>query len=223
MSESSDLSERTERVLRKYGLDLCENFLLDTARLESPAPRAMFAQFSKNLCDGDPRGRFTLEQYEEGLGRLLQRRLLAVVSPSTIEMDSVRNRQAGIPELRRKTYRGEDVDFSQEGFDLNENVLREIHGAGILKRTWAGFNIDSVAQRIDVYAMTSDDCWRSMDRFLDPHRPMFGKSDHRYVVAQRPSPIGAWSPKRFITIPSGFHGVLTYTIGPGAATKARSR
>ena len=175
----------------------------------------MFASFTKNLCDGDPRGEFTLAQYQEGLERLIAKALLCVVTPAEIEAESARNREAGIPELRyRNYYQGDNVDFTQAGFDVNNSINRELWGENFIERPWTGWNGDSVAQRIDVYGLTADDCQRTIDRFMDPVQPMFGNTERRYTIAQRPSPIGAWSPKRFVTLPSGFHGVLTYTVEP---------
>jgi len=216
MSDTSDVDRRTALVLRKYGLDLCEMYLLDTARLESPAPPRLFASFTKSLADGDSRGEFTLPQYEEGLERLIQKGLLCIVTPAVIDAESARNKQAGIPEVRYRNYFQEDnVDFTQKGYDLNADVLREIWGEKHLQKEWARWRIDSDARRVDVYGSTAGECQRTIDRFMDPIRPMFGKSEHRYIVTQPPSPIGAWSPKRFVNLASGFHGILTYTVEPG--------
>jgi hypothetical protein len=214
MSDASELGEKTERVLRKYGLDLCEHFLLDTARLESPAPRRVFASFTKNLSDGDPRGQFTLQQYEDGLERLFVKGLLCIVTPAEIEAESACNRQAGIPAVRRRNYyESDNVDFTQTGFDLNRNVSREIWGDDLRERAWSGWNVDLADRRVDVYGVTAEACQEVIDR----HLQAFEKRERRYTIAQRPSPIGAWSPKRFIVLPSGFHGVLTYTVEPGPA------
>jgi hypothetical protein len=215
MRDPSELAETTERVLRKYGLDPCEGSVLDTARLESPAPRDLFASFARDLAGGDTHAPFTLERYEEALERLLLKGLLCVVTPAEIAEESARNEQAGIPEVRAKEYdQPGNVDFTQTGFDVNRNVLRELWGDQILKTRWAGWKIDVAAQRLDVYGLTAEDCQERMDRFLEPPQHQFGKSERRYSIAQRPSPIGAWSPKRFVVLPSGFHGVLTYTVEP---------
>ena len=215
MRDDSKLPEKIESVLKKYGLDPCEESVLDTARLESPAPRHVFALFARNLACGDTHARFTLEQYEEALERLLAKGLLCIVTPAEIAEESTRNRQAGIPEVRAKEYEQPgNVDFTQAGFDVTRNVLREIWGDQILKTKWVTWDIDPVAQRLDVYGITAEDCQKRMDQFLEPPQQLFGKSERRYVITQRPSPIGAWSPKRFIVLPSGFHGVLTYTIEP---------
>jgi hypothetical protein len=215
MSDTSDLAERTARALGKYGLDLCEMYLLDNARLESPVPTRLFASFTKEGTDGDPRGGFTLAEYEEGLARLIQKGLLAVVTPAEIEAEAARDKLAGIPAVRVRNYFQEDnVDFTQRGYDLNIDVIREIWGETHLRKGWSGWHVDSAAQRIDLYGSTADECQRIIDHFCDPVRPRFGKTNHRYVLAQPPSPIGAWSPKRFVTLASGFHGVLTYTVEP---------
>jgi hypothetical protein len=211
MRDDSTLAEKIERVLKGHGLDACEESVLDTGRLESPAPRHVFASFARNLAGGDTHAPFTLQQYEEALERLLLKGLLCIVTPAEIAEESARNRQAGIPEVRAKEYgQCDNVDFTQIGFDVNQAVLREIWGDKILKPDWSGWNVDLEARRVDFYGVTAEVCQMTIDRYLEA----FGKSERRYAIAQRPSPIGVWSPKRFVVLPSGFHGVLTYTVEP---------
>ncbi len=213
MSDASDLGARTSRALRRYGLDLCEMYLLGTARLEAPVPPRLFASFTQRLFDGDFRGEFTLAQYEEGLERLIQKGLLCIVAPAEIEAESARYERAGIVAIRVRNYSQEDnVDFTQKGYDLDTAIVAEIWGHERLERKWARWRVDSAARRVDVYGSTADECQKTIERVMDPIRPFFGKREHRYLVAQPPSPIGAWSPKRFVTVPTGFHAVVTYTV-----------
>jgi hypothetical protein len=100
MGDDSELAEKIERVLRKYGLDPCEESVLDAARLESPAPRHVFAAFARSLAGGETHAPFTLQQYEEALERLVLKGLLCIVTPAEIAEQSARNRLAGIPALR---------------------------------------------------------------------------------------------------------------------------
>jgi hypothetical protein len=116
---SDDLRERTQGSLTARGLDLCEHFVMCCAGVEGPAPADLFAQFAKNLADGDPRGEFSLEEFETAYRRLLSRGLLTAITSE----DLARNEdwQAG-----RQNYHLGDVVFSEEGYRLHTEAIQDI-------------------------------------------------------------------------------------------------
>ena len=124
MSSSSDLVEKTERALKAHGLDLCEYYVLCTAYGESPAPRKVFAAFSKEGVEGDPRGDFPLAEYEAALARLLARGLLVTIEPADLPRGEVRIGPGPRYEL-------DDVCFSEQGYRVYAELIREIFGRAI--------------------------------------------------------------------------------------------
>jgi hypothetical protein len=126
----TELASRTQRALDKRGLDLCEHFLMCCAQVESPTPKDVFCRFAKTLAEGDSRGQFTAEELEAGLGRLVARRLLVVISAEDL-------RRLEDPGLRLK-YHIDDVDFSQEGHEIHRAVLEDIYARPVRKTPFRG-------------------------------------------------------------------------------------
>lgn len=130
MSSPSDLDEKSERALRAHGLDLCEHYVLCTAQGESPAPRSQFVAFSKELADGDPRGTFPLVDHERALARLLARGLLVTIGRADVQRDEA------FPGPR-PTYELDDVCFSEEGYRVHAEVIREIFARNLRRKPFA--------------------------------------------------------------------------------------
>jgi hypothetical protein len=184
---------------------------LDAARLESPAPRHVFAAFARSLAGRETHAPFTLQQYEEALERLVLKGLLCIVTPAEIAEQSARNRLAGIPAVRGQGIRS----VRQRRFHADR--LRRNQGGppGDLGRQDSQDGLVGMAGR--PRCETGGCLWCDRRGLSEEYRSVsggIGKSERRYAIAQRPSPIGAWSPKRFVVLPSGFHGVLTYTVEP---------
>jgi hypothetical protein len=126
-----DLIDRTRRALEARGLDLCELFVLGCGEIEAPAPGRQFAQFAKNLADGDPRGGFPLVEYEAAFRRLLARGLLVEISAADLALNDVW--PAG-----RINYHVGDVVLSEAGYALHTEIILELFDGRIPPKNFTG-------------------------------------------------------------------------------------
>ena len=99
--------------------------------LESPAPGRIFAQFAKNLADGDSRGDFSLAEFEAAYQRLLSRGLLTAISAEDLTQNSTW--PAG-----RINYHLGDIVLSEAGYLLHTEVIKEIFAGRLSPKRFSG-------------------------------------------------------------------------------------
>jgi len=128
---TDDLMDRTKRALEGRGLDLCEHFVMCCGELEGPAPGRVFAQFAKNLADGDRRGDFSLAEFEAAYQRLLSRGLLTAISSEDLAQNSTWP-------TGRNNYHVGDIVLSEAGYLLHTEVVREIFGSRFSPKRFSG-------------------------------------------------------------------------------------
>jgi hypothetical protein len=205
-----DSLARTARALSAHGLSLPEHYLMCSAGYRVTLPPAAFVSHAFAVTEGDPRGHPTRSELAAALRRLRTRGLLSCLTAAALRADAQRRAVSTLPEVIDIGYRIGHVDFTPEGYVVHREVIRAIHGEDFLARSDAGFNLNLVAGRFDVYAVSRDECRRRMDEIEAGGDAYTGAGCTQFVGRDEPAAIAAWRPNRFVVREAGYHGVLRF-------------
>lgn len=209
-----DFGRRTARVLAAHGLSLPEYQVMTTAGYRVTLAPAEFVSHASQAWEGDPRGSSSLLELNAALQRLQARRLMECLTAAHLRAVAERRRISTVPEVVDSGFRAGHVDFTHRGYALYRQVVRAIHGDAFLLRADAGFNLDPVVRRFDVYAPSVEMCAIVMDEIQGDGDSYTGTDATTFVERYGPTEIGAWKPNRFFLCTTGYHGMLRYVSGP---------
>lgn len=202
---------RVERILALHGLSVPEYYLLCTAGYRVTLERPKFIEHAAREFQGAGWPEVTPEQMATALDRLLDTRLMVILTEPDLNTEKERRAASDIPELDDGVYyKPGDVDFTEAGYLRYRELGRELKGDNAFPRDDGGFNLDSAAGRFDVYAAAGADCRGLMDEIQAAGDSFTGVEGTRFVGKDGPSKIGPWRPIRFFRCPAGFHGVLRF-------------
>ena len=205
---------RTARVLGAHGLSLPEHFVMCSAGYRVTLPPEAFVAHTFAVSRGDRRGQPALPELTAALRRLRRRGMLSCLTDAILRADARRRSASTVPEVLEGGYRAGHVDFTPRGSAVYRAVIGALYGDDVLARNDAGFNLDIDAGRIDVYAVSVDDCGRLMDEIQAGHDAYTGAENTRFVRRVEPAAIVAWRPNRFVLREAGYQGILHFTSSP---------
>jgi hypothetical protein len=220
MTTDEPWSTRVQRILAPRGLAMPEYYLLATAGYRVNLERRQFIGHAAGEFQGDGWPVFTADRMESALDRLLEARLMLILTEADLHTERTRRAASEIPELDDGIYhQAGHLDFTEAGYLLFRDVSRAILGDSKFARVDSGFNLDLARGRFDVYAVTRTDCQALMDQIQADGDSFTGAESTTFVGTDGPTEIGPWRPIRFLRCPAGYHGVLRFVtpsrpVGP---------
>ena len=219
MTTDEPWPKRAARILPLHGLSMPGYYLLCTAGYRVSLERQKFIKHAAWEFEGLGWPEVTHDEIASALDHLLEAGLMFVLTELDVQTEKERRAASPVPELDDGVYyQPGHVDFTERGYLLYREVIREIHGDDFSLGDEAGSNLDSDAGRFDVYAVTAEGCQRLMDRIEADGDAYAGAEATRFIGREGPTEIGPWRPIRFRLCASGFHGILWYVIGGGVTS-----
>lgn len=205
---------RVARILAPHGLAMPEYYLMATAGYRVTLERRRFIEHAAREFQGDGWPEFSADRMESALDRLLEARLMLILSETDLQTERERRAASELPELDDGIYyQAGHLDFTEAGYLLHRNVSREIKGDSTFATDDSGFNLDLPRGRFDVYAVTRMDCQTLMDQIQADGNSFTGAEGTNFVGRDGPTEIGPWRPIRYFRCPTGYHGVLRFVSG----------
>lgn len=129
----NELIARSHAALAAHALSLCEHFVMCSVDYRVNAGPETLIRHATGVSAGDPRGAFTEAEYRDALASCMRRGLLKVLGPEDFDPDGrrvyLRDTPLGTqPEFA--DYAPGHVEFTVEGYRINEAVLLAIFGEG---------------------------------------------------------------------------------------------
>jgi hypothetical protein len=191
-----------------------EYYLLCTAGYRVSAGREMFIEHAAGEFQGAGWPTFARDVLASALIRLVEAGVMTLWTDSDVRQEEARRAASALPELDDGVYyQPGHVDFTGRGYLLYRGLIQAIHGEDFIQESDAGFNLDPVAERLDVYAVSAERCQRLMEQILADGHSHTGAESTTFVAREGPTKIGEWKPNRFSRCPAGHHGVLRYVSG----------
>jgi hypothetical protein len=210
-----DFQRRAAAFNTAHGLDGLEATLLYHVWMEQALPED-FVRYVHNL-GGSQDATEEPAVISAGLAavnRLIERRLVTILTAQAIEAERARVAASDVPECRQRVRKHPGwVEFTAEGYALHRAMCLALFGA---PQDEIGSTINPERTRFDIYATTPDACIERMNRLA--MNPNTWGGHKGYVVIERvdPAKIGPWRANQFTLHPRGFHGVLR--LGPPPET-----
>jgi hypothetical protein len=203
---------RVARILPEHGVSMPEYYLLCTFGYRVNVEREEFIEAAAWEFQGSGWSVFTRDELASALTLLVEAGMMMLWTDSDVQ--KARCAASALPELDDGVhYEPGHVDFTGRGYLLYRGLIQAIHGDDVLQEKDAGFNLDPIAGRFDVYAVSGAGCQRLMDQIQADGDSHTGAEPTTFVAREGPSKIGEWKPNRFSRCVAGYHGVLRYVSG----------
>ena len=206
----SDFVARTTRVLNAHALSLAEHCVMCLAGYRVTLPPEAFVSYAFAASQGDPRVGPSHAELHAALARLEEREMMTCLTDADRREETLRRATSPVPEVVDIGYEVGHVDFTPRGHAVHRDVIRAIHGDEFLERGDAGVNVDAVAYRFDVYAVSLERCRGLMETIQANGDSYTGMERTRVVGSDGPTAIAQWRPNRFIVRDAGFHGIVRF-------------
>jgi hypothetical protein len=205
---------RVARILPQHGVSMSEYYLLCTAGYRVNVERETFIEWAAGEFQGSTWPVFTRDELASELTRLVEAGVMTLWTDSDVQEETARRAASALPELDDGVhYEPGHVDFTGRGYLLYRRLIQAIHGDDFFQENDAGFNLDPIAERVDVYAVSAERCQRLMDQIQADGDSHTGAESTTFVAREGPTRIGEWKPNRFSRCAAGYHGVLRYVSG----------
>ncbi len=127
-----ELRRRTDVALRTHGVSLCEFFVLCSAGYRVNEIPKRFVDHAIWASRGDPRGRFSNDEFQAAYERCLGRGLLKILAPEDFDASGTRTQpspHAADDSEVSGAYRPGHVDFTEPGYVVHAAIVQLIHGS----------------------------------------------------------------------------------------------
>jgi hypothetical protein len=215
MTTDEPWPKRAARILPLYGLSMPDYYLMCTAGYRVTLERQRFIKHAAWAFEGLGWPDVTHEEMASALDHLLEAGLMISLTELDVQSEKERRVSSPVPEVDdAQYYEPGHIEFTERGYLLYREIVREICGDAFLIGCDVGFDLDSESGRFDVYAVTAEGCQQLMDRIEADGDGYTGTKATKFVGKDGPTKIGAWRPIRFRLCAAGFHGVLRYVSAP---------
>lgn len=209
MSIESDLDDKTFEALQKAQVFLAEHFIMCTVGYRVRLPKQSLARMTKNFVEGDSRGNFSQNEYEEAIDQCISKKWLHTFTPESYEAEVERQRTSQVPELFDTAFHVSDVDFTAAGYLLFRQTILDIFGQEHINDADSGWNRDDRQRRFQVLTPTLQLCLRIIEGLIEDPSSYAGE-DVAIVAVSEPERIKLWKPNPFIELHEGFSSEVRY-------------
>lgn len=194
------LDERTKRALATRSLSLAEYLVLSSAAACPYRPADDFIAYCLGASEGDPRSIATELDLEGALAQCIRRGL--VTRATTERLATWRARTATHPSIASLPEPGAMV-LTDEGFAVERDMDREIHGPEMLERRDSGWTLRDGGAIVLVLACAAHMGRRLAAMICDSPESFLGEPRSVHTVSE-PEAIGRWFPNCYASRARGF-------------------